>query len=309
MPRLRKSPKPRKHYQRRVDLAPYQRLMRFLRWMSPELSPMDVLRMLPQSDAWSQPQLHDHTDSLRRTLEQQGESLAPLVPQAVLGEWEWPTKSRVIEGHTVYYQGEINKGPVRVVRWPGLPIVRLLGPGLPYVGLERGQPALIEGSLPTVETLCHLADELRDILEEFSDTDYERIQQRWGSATIHVPDFYSKGEVRVLLRISPRIAGKISPNVTVHYRSVDGSYRLIWSIEDVPLGYDFRAYCLWQLVQLIRDGHAPRVTRCTQCQAWYLRVRRDPTDRPTHFCSDECRRAWHNPRRGKVTKQRNHRRG
>jgi hypothetical protein len=47
MPRRHKGAKPRKSYQRRVDLVTYQRLMRFLRWISPELSPTDVLRMLP----------------------------------------------------------------------------------------------------------------------------------------------------------------------------------------------------------------------------------------------------------------------
>jgi hypothetical protein len=195
---------------------------------------MDVLRMLPQSDTWSQSQLRGYADSLTRSLKQQGENVAELVPWVVLDAWEWPTKSRIIQGHTLYYQGDINNGPVRAVRWPGLPHVRLLGPGLPYVGLERGEPALIEGLLPTTESLCRLADELRDILEEFSDADHERIQQRWGPATIHVPAFYHEGEVRVLLRILPRIAGKILPRVNVQYRSVEGRHRLIWSIEDFP---------------------------------------------------------------------------
>jgi hypothetical protein len=271
--------------------------------MSPELNATHVLRMLPQAEAWPQETLARCTADLASIIDRTGESLAALVPWAVIGEWEWPTKSRVIEGHAVYYQGDPTKGPVRGVHWHGLPHVQLSQPGFPYVGLERGEPVLLNGQFPTVEGLCHLAADLRDILEELCDTDISRIQQRWGNMALPLPDFFENGEARALARLGPRIQGRITLYVKLSYRRRDGTGRTVWSIEESPQDYSFPAYCYWQLVQFIRDGHAWRVTRCTSCQARFLRVRRDPNNRPARFCSDACRRAWHNPRRGKASRK------
>lgn len=298
MPRLRKSPKPRKSYQRRVDLAPYQRLMRFLRWMSPELSPLDVLRMLPQSEKWNTEQLARYVADLSRAIEQSGESLATLVPWAVIGRWGWPTKSRVIEGHTMYYQEDPDTDRIRAVRPPGLPHV-MLSQGIAWVGLEQGQAVLLDGQFPTVEGLCRLATFLRDVLEDLCETDISRIRQRWGERVPLVLDFFNNGEVRAVIRLEPSIHGRITPSIRIVSRHEGGTPRSTWYIEEHPQGYDFAAYCAWMIVQMIRDGHAWRVTRCTSCQAWFLRVRRERQGQPRHFCSDACRRAYHNPRRGK----------
>jgi hypothetical protein len=309
MPRLRKASKPRKAYEPRVDLMSYQRLMRFLRWMSPELNATQVLRMLPQSDGWTRESLGRYAAELASNLKRTGESLSALVPWAVIGAWEWPTKSRIIEGHRVYYQGNVGEGPIHTVDWPGLPHVRLMGPALPWKGLERGEPVLLNGQFPTVESLTHLATDLRDILDDLCEADIPRIYQRWGNLAPPFPDFYQDGELRALTRLKTRIAGKVAVSIQLFFPRGDGTRRSGWRIEERPTNYDFAAYAAWLLVQLIRDGHAWRVTRCTSCQGWFLRVRRDPANRPAHFCSDECRRAWHNPRRGKMPKQSKQRRG
>jgi hypothetical protein len=281
---------------------------------------MDILRMLPQSEEWTHENLARYASDLddaiahgvepwrggppgaplvmvRPAIATCDEPLAALVPWAVIGEWEWPTKSRTIEGHTVYYQGDPTKGPARSVRPHGLPHVRLLSPGLPLEGMEHGEPVCIDGQFPTIAGLCHLAADLRDILDDLCDTDVVRIQGRWGTLALPFPDFSTNGEVRALCRLGQRIQGKITLGVSLQF----ASGRTAWRIEEHLQGYDFAAYGAWLLVQLIRDGHAWRVTRCTSCQAWFLRVRHDPTDRPARFCSDECRRAWHNPRRGKAS--------
>jgi hypothetical protein len=129
-----------------------------------------------------------------------GVSLAALVPWAVIGEWEWPTKSRIIEGHKVYYQGNVEDGQVHGVDWHGLPHVRLIQ-GFAYSGLERGQPVLLDGQFPTIEGLCHLATDLRDILDDLCETDISRTHQRWGNLAPGFPDFYQNGELRALTRL------------------------------------------------------------------------------------------------------------
>jgi hypothetical protein len=319
MARRRNISRPRKSYERQIDLAPYQRVMRFLRWMSPTLTAMDVLRMLPESEAWTHEQLVRYASDLENAIAHGAEPwtaggpgaplvmvrpqiatcdepLAALVPWAIIGEWTWPTKSRVIQGHTVYYQGDPSKGPVRGVLPHGLPCVRLSSFGLRHEGLEHGEPVLLDGQLPTIAGLCDLAADLRDILQDWCDTNVVRIQQRWASVAPPFPDFATNGEVRALCRLGMRISAKITLMVSLRY----ASRRTSWRIKERISDYDFSAYSAWILVQLIRDGHAWRVTRCTSCEAYFLRTRRDPPDRPARFCSDLCRRAWHNPRRGKM---------
>jgi hypothetical protein len=278
--------------------------------------------MLPESKAWTHEQLARYASALedaiahgvepwtgggpgtppvmlRPKIATCKEPLAALVPWAIIGEWTWPTKSVVVEGQTVYYQGDRTKGPVRGVPPHGLPYVRLSPLGFRHEGLEFGEPVLLEGQFPTVTDLCELAVGLKNIVEDLYHNDIERIQREWGTFAPPFRDFFTNGEVRALCRLRPRISGKITLGISLH----SASERTTWSIQERIRNYDFAAYGAWLLVQLIRDGHAWRVTRCTSCQGWFLRVRRDPANRPAHFCSDECRRAWHNPRREKVLKQ------
>jgi hypothetical protein len=318
MAKRRKTSEARKPYERRIDLAPYQRLMRFVCWMSPTLTAMDVLRMIPESESWTHEQAIRYASDLddaiahgveplrggapgalpvmvRPRIATFKEPLAALVPWAIIGGWTWPTRSRVIQGQTIYYQGDPAKGPVRGVESHGLPYVGGLPLGVRPPVMEQGKPVWLEGELPTVTGLCHLAADLRDILEDLWDSDVERIQHRWGSLALPFPDFLTNGEVRALCRLGPRIRGKITLGVSISYQ-----WRTTWSIQERIRDYDFAAYGAWMLVQLIRDGHAWRVARCTSCEAFFLRIRHDPPDRPARFCSDLCRRAWHNPRRGQT---------
>jgi hypothetical protein len=300
MPRRRKTPKPRKPYERRIDLAPYQRLMQFLRWMSLGLQVIDVLRMLPQSENWTPGRLAREAETLSRRLEQWGVPVAALVPGAVSGTWTWPPASREVRGERASPEGIIERSVQPLpARYGGVPRVRRRSPADPWVGLTPGGAELLGGDLPTVEGLCRLADELRDILEDLCETDTARIRQRWGTPPVPVPDFYHNGEARALFRLRLRVNGKITLSLTMVHPRETGTRRTGWRIEEQPQEHDFATYAAWQLVRVIRDGHAWRLTRCTSCQAWFLRVRRDPTDRPARFCSDVCRRAWHNPRRGK----------
>jgi hypothetical protein len=290
--------KPRKPYEKRVDLTPYQRLLRCLRWMSPELTTVAVLRMFPYSDGWSSSQLQRYAADLDRYVTRGGDtSLPALVPWVAIGAWGWPVKTREIEGHEVLYWEE-HPGCLNVVRPPGLPHVWLLAPGLPMSGLERGEPVLMDGQFPTGDGLCHLANELKDILSDLIDTDDQRIRQRYGEDLSRFPpDFTQNGEMRAILRLGPRVRGRVSPRVRVSYPS--SSDRSAWHIEEAPDDYEFASYCYWLLLQLIRDGHGWRVACCDQCHGFFVKPRRDPSDRPSRFCGEVCRRAWHNPRRPK----------
>jgi hypothetical protein len=297
MPRRRKPPKPRKPYKRRDDLSPYQRLMRFLRWMSPALNASRLLRMLPQSEEWPHEKFARHAAELTSTLEQTGASVAALVPWAVIDAWEWPAKWRLIEGKKVE--------PRRY----GLPPLRPLSPTDPWIRPEPGEAVLLDGELPTIEGLCQLASKLRDILDDLCETDIARIQQRWGRDITTPADFYRNGEVRAFCSLRLLVNEKITLFIPFPDRRDNGRRQPKWRIEEHARDNDFATYGEWLLMQLIRDGHAWRVMRCTSCQAWFLRVRRDPPGRPARFCSDVCRRGWHNPRRGKVPKQVKNRRG
>jgi hypothetical protein len=184
-----------------------------------------------------------------------------------------------------------------------VPRVRRQSPADPWVGLTPGGAELLGRELPTIEGLCQMADDLGVILDDLCETDLPRIYQSWGTDIPNPGDFYHNGEVRALCRLRLRVNEKITlfiPPLDLRDR---GRRQTEWRIEEHPKDHDFGTYCAWLLVQLIRDGQAWRVTRCTSCQAWFLRVRRDPPGRPARFCSDECRRGWHNPRRPKKGKR------
>src|SRR5262245_18459514 len=103
---MQRPQKPRKDYEKRVDLTPYHRFLRFIRWMRPALSAEDVLRMLPESDTSSALQLREHARALVEVLSCLAErdaspieevwgtgrpiTLAGLVPYIVIGRWRWP---------------------------------------------------------------------------------------------------------------------------------------------------------------------------------------------------------------------------
>jgi hypothetical protein len=48
---------------------------------------------------------------------------------------------------------------------------------------------------------------------------------------------------------------------------------------------------------LLAEGQVWRIAYCVQCGECFLRTRHDPLNRPSRFCGNYCRRAWHNPRR------------
>jgi hypothetical protein len=68
MPRKCTRRKTYKPYEKRIDLTDYQRLLRFVRWMRPDVSATDVLRMLPASDRWSEEAIHAKATDLMQAL-------------------------------------------------------------------------------------------------------------------------------------------------------------------------------------------------------------------------------------------------
>ena len=123
-----------------------------------------------------------------------------------------------------------------------MPRVRRRSPADPWVGLTPGGAALLGGDLPTVEGLCQLADELRDILDDRCETDIARIQQRWGKPPMPVPDFYRNGEARALFRLRLRVNGKITLSLMMVPPRQTGTRRTGWRIEEHPHDHDFAAY-------------------------------------------------------------------
>lgn len=130
---MRKPRRPRKAYEKRVDLAPYRRLLRFIRWMTPALSAEDVLRMLPESDTRSTREWAKQTRLLEQALGgEQTRTLTELVPYFVV---VWGQKSG---------------------RW-----TRELLDGRRYTN----EPLWLRKRPPTITGLCRLADDLRRTLD------------------------------------------------------------------------------------------------------------------------------------------------
>jgi hypothetical protein len=233
--------RPRKQYERRVDLTPYQRLLRFIRWMKPAVSVDDVLRMLPEADSWSTREWTRHRRLLGQALaHEQTRTLAELVPYVVVG---WGRKSG---------------------RWE-----RDLLAGRRYTN----EPVWLRKRPPTIRGLCRLADDLRRPLDRWLQ------EGEWA-----VGDIADEIDGRIVKTFHP---------VGVGGRA--GHSRFIEVIKD----NDFRVYCFGLLARLLDEGHGWRLTQCDQCRGFFLKTRRDPPDRPSRFCSEPCRRGWHNPRRPK----------
>jgi hypothetical protein len=237
--------RPRKEYERRVDLTPYQRLLRFIRWMRPNLSIEDLLRMLPEADAWSRREWARQARLLVQALAgeqtvagERTRTLAELVPYVVIG---WGQTS-----------GRWERDLLKDRRY-------------------ANEPVWLRKRPPTITGLCRLADDLRRVLD--------RLLQEGEWAVGDIAD-----------EIDGRIVKTFHP-VGVGGRA--GHSRFMEVIQD----NDFRVYCFALLARLLDEGHGWRLTRCDQCRGFFLKTRRDPPERPSRFCSEPCRRGWHNPRR------------
>jgi hypothetical protein len=231
--------KPRKAYEKRVDLTAYRRLLRFVRWMTPHLSADDVLRMLPEADAWSRREWARQGRLLAQALAgEQTRPLAELVPYVVIG---WGRTSG---------------------RW-----ARDLLAGRRYAN----EPVRLRKRPPTMRGLCRLAEDLRRTLDRLLH------EGEWA-----VGDIADEIDGRIVKTFHPiGVGGRAG-----HSRFME-----------VIQGNDFRVYCFAVLARLLDEGHGWRLTRCDQCRGFFLKTRRDPPGRPSRFCSEPCRRGWHNPRR------------
>lgn len=239
---MKRSQKPRKDYEKRVDLAPYRRLVRFIRWINPALSAEHVLRILPEADTWSSREWAKQGQRLKQALAGERTCTLPeLIPYFVIG---WGRKSG---------------------RW-----TRELLDGRRYTN----EPLWLGKRPPTITGLCRLADDLRRTLDLL-------LQQGAWVAFDCIAD-----------EIDGRIVKKYS---WVGPRGAAGYSRADEEVKD----NDFRTYCFALLARLLHEGHGWRVTQCDQCRGFFLKTRRDPPGRPSRFCSEQCRRDWHNPRRPK----------
>jgi hypothetical protein len=288
---MRKPAKLRKNYEKRVDLTVYCRLLRFIHWMNPVLSAEDVLRMLPEVDKWKAEELTKRARVLRRTLESlpgrhvasmelvwgrsRTVTLEEFVPYIVIGRWPWPTWPTV--------PGRMGARAPAPIRYPLPEALGIVPPGdleaaiiggLLHVTRYANYPVLLEGDPPTTMDLCKLASELRE--------------------TIHA--MLEQGVSAVAGRIADEIEGRVIK--TFHCEQSPQSKARFFFLDEI-LDNDFRAYCFWVLARLLAEGHGWRIACCAQCQGFFLRARRDPPNRPSRFCSDQCRRDWHNPRRPK----------
>jgi hypothetical protein len=256
--RKRSRRKTYKPYEKRVDLEAYQRLMRFLRWMTPQLSPEDALRMLPEADDWTVQQLKENARQLADDLARPNSmSLEALIPYIVTGIWGWPSNKR----YTYILSDE--QGTTSFVL-----------PTLPPGRRPTAEPVLLVRRFPTIEGLCQLASDVQEVLRYLAAGDTSHPFELIGTAI----------EDRIVRRFAR----------STKWREADQ-----FLFRDAIRGHDFRAYCFWLLAKLLAEGHAWRVTSCIHCGGFFLKTRRDPPQRPSRFCSELCRRGWHNPKRPK----------
>lgn len=260
--RKRTRRKPYKPYEKHVDLTPYQRLMRFLRWMNPGLSPEDVLRMLPECEAWSAQQLWERAEimAVASTKER-----AVLVPYIVTGHWGWPVRPKLPPGvpeHVRRFFGRLYLHGTRLEPRPSPPCTETL----------FGAPVLLAGHPTTVKGLCQVANDVRGTLRTLMDRG-------------------PRGAVRY---IATQMGGRVVRQLVWSQRIGED---VQFAFKDAVAGNDFRVYCFWLLARLLAEGQVWRIAYCVQCGECFLRTRHDPLNRPSRFCGNYCRRAWHNPRR------------
>ncbi len=238
---MAKRSKTRKPYEKRYDLTPYRRLLRFVRWMSPTLSAEDVLQMLLNTEKdWHAEHLARHASLLESAAMEDGNpTLAELVPAIVIGRWHWPSRRTGAWLQARFYSND---------------------------------PVLLEGKPPTSDGLWHLAQELRETLDLL-------LQHGPWFITGRIKDALEGGVIQEFFGLPQR-----------------GQPMCFYFFEMIA-NNNFRVYCFWLLARLLVDGQVWRLGRCRQCGVAFLKTRRDPPDRPSRFCSDQCRRGWHNPRR------------
>jgi hypothetical protein len=268
MPRKRSRRTPYKPYENHVDLTAYHRLTRFLRWMNPGLSPEDVLRMLPESETWPAQRLRECAEIL---LLASAEERVVLVPYLVTGYWGWPVRPKLPPN-----------GPDHVRRFFGRLYLQGTSlepiPRLPPEQPIFGEPVLLAGHPPDLKGLCQVAADVRQSLRTIMESGPRR-------AFRYIATQMGGGVVRQLVW-SQRIGEEVQ-----------------FAFKDTVAGNDFRVYCFWLLAKLLAEGHVWRMACCVQCGGCFLKTRRDPSNRPSRFCGEHCRRAWHNPRRSQQRRE------
>jgi hypothetical protein len=288
---MKKSRTPPKVYERRIDLTAYHGLLRFIRGMHPGLSAADVLRMLPEVETWTTEELSKRA----RILDQAVESLpkhyaysmervwghsrtvtvAEFVPYIVIGRWKWPSWPTLRSSTGASIPPPLRYPLPGILGWVphGYPEAALVRELL-HLGRYADSPVLLEGNPPTTAGLCKLADDLRETLQ----------------------DMQEQGRFAVLGRVNDEIEGRVIK--ALHWeRSLKGEGKVFY--RDEVADQDFRVYCFGLLAQFLAESHGWRLVRCLQCDGLFLKTRRDPPGRPSRFCSEPCRRDWHNPRRPK----------
>ncbi len=88
------------------------------------------------------------------------------------------------------------------------------------------------------------------------------------------------------------IAGEIDGRIVKTFHAVGVGGRAGHScFMEMIKDNDFRVYCFWLLARLLDEGHGWRITQCDQCRGFFIKTRRDPSWRPSRFCSEPCRRS------------------
>jgi hypothetical protein len=244
--------------------------------------------MLPESDAWSAQQLKENARQLNEALAMRAveatlpelagndepgsgsvlvrenrpgfvSSLASLIPHIVMDTWGWPVK-----------------GPKGLYRQGGVILVE--APTLPNGSFMIA--SLLEGRAPTIEGLCQLASDAREALRGLGEGNNK-----------------AAGPHLIASAIDGKVVRRLGWGITQEQVRRREAPRFMFT-DDVE-GFDFGTHCFWLLANLLAEGHAWRVTSCEQCKGFFLKTRRDPPERPSRFCSEQCRRDWHNPRRPK----------
>jgi hypothetical protein len=274
-----------------VDLSAYRRLLGFIRCMNSALSAEDVLRMLPEADTWLTTDLSKRARSLNQAVENLSEcyahsmelvwghsrivTVAELVPYIVVGRWAWPRWPTLRNSTDASVAAPLRYPLPGILGWVphGYPEAALVREIL-HLGRYADSPVLLEGKPPTTAGLCQLADHLRE--------------------TLH--DMQAQGPFVIVGRVADEIEGRVIKALHGE-QSFRGHGRVFF--RDEVVDQDFRAYCFWLLAQFLAEGHCWRLGSCMQCDGLFLKTRRDPPARPSRFCSEPCRRGWHNPRRPK----------
>ena len=283
---------PRRPYQKRVDLQAYQRLFRFLRWMHPELSVGDVLRMLPEAEEWTEVKWQSAEALLTAVLACPDTVDVPtLATMIATGDWGWPQPLMIPdeppEDYRRFFSKFSRQGRSLAIYLPGRPDSQAMTliDGLRSDRIMRGIPVQLQGRLPTIAGLCEVAEALKDLMQKIIE---QRKRAILGSYR------------RIAKEIDGRIAGRFQWRSEM--RAGEGrvdTYQFVSRIQDD----DFRVYAFYSLARLLAEGHIWRLVRCERCEAFFLKAKRDRPERPTRFCREACRRTWHNAQHAQAKDQ------